>query len=217
LILAGAIGGGLWFTLSKKTEVSETLLQEYLPEDAQNAEQVTEEIQEDSGSEENAESQNQEETQPETKGVSDYKYAESQADVSFAETFWDTFKDGSLGVEISYPKNSVNVVKTESSITFLRKTGYIFKIQIIETALTEKEYWKFIKASSLNYKVTETTFREKSALFLELEDISEYPGDKYLVKDGDLIYEIWYATYSDNLTDDDAKRIDIMLNSLKFI
>jgi hypothetical protein len=130
---------------------------------------------------------------------------------------WDAFKDPTIGVEVNYPKNAVNVVKTETSLTFLRKNGYIFKIQVYETALDVAEYWKSIKANSLNYKVKETTFREETALFLELEDIAEYPGDRYLVKRGDFVYDVWYATYSKTLSDDDVKRVEIMLNSFKFL
>ncbi len=43
---------------------------------------------------------------------------------------------------------------------------------------------------------------------LKLEDFAQYPGDKYLVKKDDRIYDIWYATYSNTLADDDAKHQD---------
>lgn len=218
ILLVSIIGGVVWMTLNRNTEVDTTLLQEYLPPDAQPVTEQAElgkKINESSQPTTPPETQTQ--SQPQTKGVSDEKYAESQANVPFAETQWDTIKDGTIGIQLNYPKNAVNVIKTDSSITFIRKTGYIFKIQVAETALEVKEYWKLIKASSLNYKVKETTFKNKEALFLELEDFSEYPGDKYLVKHNDYIFDIWYATFSPTLSEDDAKRIDVILSSLEFI
>lgn len=209
------LAGIVWFSVSKKTDVSQQLLQEYLPQDAKpSLEQDLEKKIEQSISD----NLNPSETPPgETKGASDTKYAESQADVPFSDTYWDTVTNPNLGITLNFPKNTVNMINTETSTTFIRKNGYIFKVQLIESALTVEEYWKLIKASSLNYKVKETTFRNYPALFLELEDFSEYPGDRYLVKKGDFIYDIWYATYNKNLSDEDAKRIDIMLNSFKFI
>jgi len=167
--------------------------------------------------EENSNDSEKTESVPQVKGASDDKYAQSQADIPYSQTIWDTFKDPTVGIEVNYPQNTVNVVKTESSLTFLRKNGYIFKIQIYETAFDIDEYWKSVKANNLNYNVKKTTFRDEPALFLELEDITEFPGDRYIVKLNDYIYDIWYATYSKNLSDDDVKRVDIMLNSFKFL
>lgn len=213
--IVAIICGVIFYQFNKKTEVSQELLQQYLPKESQ--EQIQNQDLEKKINESSNSSNQSITSKPETKGASDQKYAESQADVGFKDTVWDIVKDPSFGIEISYPKNTANFIKTESSITFLRKSGYIFKIQLIETALNEKEYWKSVKATSLDYKIKETTFRDYPALFLELEDTSKYPGDKYLVKKGDFIYDIWYATFSDTLSDDDAKRTDIMLNSFKFL
>jgi hypothetical protein len=215
IIVVTAISGTIWFTLNRNTEIDTSLLQEYLPEETQLL--VEQEKLEKKIEDLPAQSQPEPKNSPETMGASDEKYAESQAEISFSETQWETIKDPIMGVQIEYPKNAVNIIKTDSSITLIRKTGYIFKIQITETALNITEYWKLIKASSLNYKVKETTFREKEALFLELEDFSDYPGDKYLVKHNNYIFDIWYATYSNTLSDDDARRIDVVLSSLKFI
>ncbi len=224
LFFVFALGGAGWYFLNRSTEVNTSLVQEYLPPESQQQLQQTQpEAQEKkidempAASQEPTPAQPSTPPQPETKGASDDKYAASQANVPFAETKWETLKDPTFGIEINYPVNAVNVIKTDSSITFIRKTGYVFKIQAIETGLDVKEYWKLIQTSSLKYKVKETTFRDRPALFLELEDFSEYPGDKYFVKYNDYILDIWYATYSNTLSDDDAKRIDIMLNSLKFI
>jgi len=217
LIITGVIGGSAWYFLNKKPQVNTQLVQQYLPADAASPNPESTDL-EEKKIEQSTESAaaDQPEATAQVQGASDSQYAESQADVPYAQTVWEIFKDPGVGIEINYPKNTVNAVKTESSITFLRKTGYIFKIQIYETALDINEYWKSIKANSLNYKIKETTFREKPALFLELEDITEYPGDRYLVKNGDYVYDIWYATYGNTVSDDDIKRIEIMLNSFKF-
>lgn len=219
LLIMGLIGGFTWYSFNKKAEVNEQLVQQYLPSDAKTpipTTQTQEEKKINESTNQNDNAENNKAT-PQVKGASDDKYAQSQADVPYSQTIWDTFKDPAIGIELNYPQNTVNVVKTESSLTFLRKNGYIFKIQIYETAFDIEEYWKSVKANNLNYNAKKTTFRDEPALFLELEDITEFPGDRYVVKRGDFVYDIWYATYSKNLADDDIKRIDIMLNSLKFL
>ncbi len=218
LLLMGCIGGLVWYSFNKKPEVSTQLIQEYLPPDAKTPSPTSAPQEEKKiDSSENKEQTTTPPSPTKVQGATDEKYIESQADVSYDETLWDAFKDPTIGVEINYPKNAVNVVKTETSLTFLRKTGYIFKVQVFETALDVNEYWKSIKANSLNYKIKETTFREEKALFLELEDMSDYPGDRYLIKRGDYVFDVWYATYSNTLSDDDMKRVEVMLNSFKFI
>lgn len=215
LIIVGGIAFAAMKFMGGETEVDPALLQEYLPEGAQPTEQTQQSS--DAG-----------QPKPEVQGASTQanapppqasgdKYAQSQADVSYTETRWETHRDPSFGVQFDYPINAANVVRTDTSITVIRKTGYIFKLQKIETALELDEYWTQIKARSLRYKVKETSFRELEAIFLELEDITDYPGDRYLVKNGEHVYDIWYATYSKSLADDDAKRVDVMLNSFKFI
>ncbi|PIP53424.1 hypothetical protein COX08_01060 [Candidatus Beckwithbacteria bacterium CG23_combo_of_CG06-09_8_20_14_all_34_8] len=220
LIIMGIIGGFAWYTFNKKPEVSTQLIQQYMPSDAKTPAPSAlpqEEKKINESNEENSNDSEKTESVPQVKGASDDKYAQSQADIPYSQTIWDTFKDPTVGIEVNYPQNTVNVVKTESSLTFLRKNGYIFKIQIYETAFDIDEYWKSVKANNLNYNVKKTTFRDEPALFLELEDITEFPGDRYIVKLNDYIYDIWYATYSKNLSDDDVKRVDIMLNSFKFL
>ncbi len=219
IVILGGIG---WHFLGGNAGVDESLVNQYIeggvptPTEEQKPPENQGESQTNSG---NSEDQVKGETSPPPAASSspDEKYANSQADVSFEDTQWEIHKDPTFGVSFDYPKNSSDLVKTDSSMTVIRKTGYIFKIQKIESALDLEEYWKQIKASSLNYKVKETKFRNLPTLALELEDITDYPGDRYLVKKDDYIYDIWYATYSKNLSDDDAKRVDVMLNSLQFI
>jgi hypothetical protein len=144
------------------------------------------------------------------------KFDQAQADVPFEQTVWDSFKEPIFGIEMEYPINAVNIIKTDSSITFIRKNGYIFKVQKVETALELEEYWKQIKATSLNYKVTPKDFAKQKSLHLELEDITDFPGDRYLVKMGDAIFDVWYATASEKFVQDDMKRVERMLSSVVF-
>jgi hypothetical protein len=144
------------------------------------------------------------------------KFDQAQADVPFEQTVWDKFKEPIFGIEMEYPINAVNIIKTDSSITFIRKNGYIFKVQKVDTALELEEYWKQIKATSLNYKVTPKDFAKQKALHLELEDITDFPGDRYLVKMGDAIFDVWYATASEKFVQDDMKRVERMLSSVVF-
>lgn len=144
------------------------------------------------------------------------KFDQAQADVAFDQTIWDTFKEPIFGLEMEYPINAVNIIKTDSSVTFIRKNGYIFKVQKVDTALELGEYWKQIKATSLNYKETPKDFAKQKALHLELEDITDFPGDRYLVKVGDAIFDVWYATASEKFGSDDMKRVERMLSSVVF-
>lgn len=144
------------------------------------------------------------------------KFDQAQADVPFEQTVWDKFKEPIFGIEMEYPINAVNIIKTDSSITFIRKNGYIFKVQRVDTALELEEYWKQIKATSLNYKVSPKDFAKQKALHLELEDITDFPGDRYLVKMGDAIFDVWYATASEKFVQDDMKRVERMLSSVVF-
>ncbi len=216
LLVLGGVGVGMFFFMNGQTEVDPELVRNYLPEAEQPAPEQSmlpnEEIvaDADSGSVQGAATS--------TSPPGNNNFEQAHADVAYGETRWDTHKNPQLGVQFDYPSNSANVVRTDTSVTVLRKTGYIFKIQHIETALDLDDYWNQIKARNLMHRVSETTFRDLPALFLELDDQTDYPGNRYLVKRGEnRIYDIWFATTSANLSDDDAKRIDIILNSFKFI
>jgi hypothetical protein len=141
----------------------------------------------------------------------------AQAEVTFDETVWEDFNDPTFGIMLQYPKNAVKPVRTDSNVTFIRKTGYLFKIQRIETSLTVDEYWKQIKSTSLNYTESEDTFKGKKALKLTLEDAADYPGNRYLIREGGFVYDIWYATKTAAFTDDDLARVEKMLASLSII
>lgn len=141
----------------------------------------------------------------------------SQADISFEQCVWEEFNDPSFGVMLQFPKNAVKAIRTDSNITFVRKTGYLFKIQRIETSLSLDDYWKQIKPTSLNFAVVSDTFKGKPSLKLSLEDLTDYPGDRIMVKEGGFIYDVWYATPSNSFTQDDMQRVEKMLASLSIV
>ncbi len=217
VLVIGGVAAGAFFFLNGQTTVDPELIKNYLPEGQSQSEQATPTSQAEVAPE-IADSENGSVQGAATStSPPGNNFEQSNADVAYGETRWDTHKNPQLGVQFDYPSNSANVVRTDTSVTVLRKTGYIFKIQYVKTALDLKDYWNQIKARNLVYKSSETTFRDLPALFLELDDQSDYPGNRYLVKKDDVIYDIWYAINSSNLSDDDAKRIDIILNSFKFL
>jgi hypothetical protein len=133
------------------------------------------------------------------------------------QTVWETLTDPIFGIELQYPKNAVVLNRTDSNITFLRDSGYLFKLQQIETSLALEDYWEQIKATTLDYTVEKTSFKKNKALHLTLEGISEFPGNRYLIASGDFIYDVWYASESEKFTEDDIKRVQKMLESLTFL
>lgn len=141
----------------------------------------------------------------------------SQQDIKFEQAVWEEYKDTAFGIVLQYPKNAVKVIRTDSNVTFIRKTGFLFKVQRIQTTYSVDEYWKQVKSTSLNYSAESEKFKGNVALKLSLEDVTDYPGDRYLVKMGEFIYDIWYATPSNNFTADDIKLADKMLASLSIV
>jgi hypothetical protein len=141
----------------------------------------------------------------------------SQKDFTLEQTVWTELKEPIFGIKVTYPQNVIKLTHSESNITFLRKEGYIFRVQKVETGLEPAEYWKQIKATNLNYSDSEVDFKGKKAIYLQLEEMTKYPGDRYLVKIGKVIYDVWYATPSNSFSKDDVERAKKMLDSLEFI
>lgn len=137
--------------------------------------------------------------------------------VPFEQTIWETLREPTFGIKLQYPGNAAKLLHTPSNVTFLRQDGYIFKIQKIETALAPEKYWEQIKATSLNYKDSKSTFLDREAVYLELQDVTDYPGNRYLVREGNFIYDIWYATEGNKFSADDIKRANYMLDSLTLL
>jgi len=141
----------------------------------------------------------------------------SQKDIPIGQTVWAPFNEPMFGITLEYPQNTVKLNRSESNVTFVRKDGYIFRIQKIDTGLNLDDYWKQIKPTNMNYSVEEETFKGNKALFLQLQEITKYPGDRYLVKVGEAIFDIWYATPSQIFNKDDIERAKRMLDTLTFV
>jgi len=137
-------------------------------------------------------------------------------DLPFDQTSWAQFDDPILGFRISYPIDLVEKLHTGSSITFLRKQGFLLKIQKSNSTSSLQDFWETQKDTGLSYDTQPTKLRSYDALHLILLDSSDYPGNRYLVKNQDSIYDIWYATQSDKFPPDDFKRVQKMLDSFAF-
>lgn len=137
--------------------------------------------------------------------------------ISFEETKWEVFRDEFLGLQIEYPGNAIDILHTGNTITFLRKEGYLFKAQRLQTDKTLEEYWDSIKANGLQYKVEKTKLNIDEALHLVLDESVEFPGNRYLLKKNGFIYDLWYAVPNPAFDDADMKRVDKMMESLRFL
>lgn len=137
--------------------------------------------------------------------------------IPFEETKWEVFRDEFLGLQIEYPGNAIDILHTGNTITFLRKEGYLFKAQRLQTDKTLEEYWDSIKASGLQYKVEKTKLNIDDALHLVLEESVEFPGNRYLLKKNGFVYDLWYAVPNSAFDEADMKRVDKMMESLRFL
>lgn len=137
--------------------------------------------------------------------------------VTFEETKWEVFRDEFLGFQIEYPGNAADLLHTGNTITFLRKEGYLFKMQRLQSSKTLEEYWESVKDTGLTYKVEKEKIGIQNALHLILEEEVDFPGNRYLLKINDHIYDLWYATPNPAFDDGDMKRVEYMLSKMRFI
>lgn len=149
--------------------------------------------------------------------VPDGIVADKNSEASFDETEWADYDDNNLGIRVSYPANVTERLHTSSSITFLRKESYIFKISRRTTELELDEYWESIKEDSYSYEIEEVEFRGYPALRLTLAEEAEFPGDRILIKAGEYIYDVWYASDVDVYGQDDVDRAAEMVDSLRIL
>lgn len=193
------IGGLVSLRLASKPKVDQQLVENYLNEQGQVAG-----IQSKDPSLQSSSSKANE-------GVDKY------AEVPFDQTEWEHFRDDIFGIQLEFPIGLVERMHNTSTITFLRKDSYIFRVQKTESALELEAYWEQNKSNSLNYISSPVELKGKPALYLKLEDQASYPGDRYLIKNGTSVYDIWLATPSDKFSVDDVKRAEHMLSSLTFL
>lgn len=146
------------------------------------------------------------------------KYKEAYADLPFAETAWSSYSDNEMGISLEYPKNTSYKLKPVGStnIWFLRKTGYLLKIEKLTGQYTLGEVRDGIVASA-KYKSENVVVRGNSTIHLVLEDDLPIKGNIYLTSVNNAIYKIWYKTFLPGENPDDEARVRKMLDSLDFV
>lgn len=146
------------------------------------------------------------------------KFKEAFVDAPFEDTFWADYTDSEYGISMSYPKNTSYKyipVSSNSTVWFMRKNGYLMKIDRFETAQTLEEFYAAQK-TDIAYKMENATFKGFSAIHLIQDEYLEVRGNIYYLKVGDVIYKIWYKTYQNNENPDDEQRVQKMLDSITF-
>jgi hypothetical protein len=140
------------------------------------------------------------------------RYAELPID----QTKWQGFEDPFYGIKFLYPANVAEKQKNGNGIALLRKDGYLFKFQQIPTKLSLKEYWDQNQNKEIKYQQENINFQGKPALKLTTTDESDYPGEKYLVKNGEAILDLWFPVASDKYSADDLERVKKLKDSIIF-
>lgn len=136
------------------------------------------------------------------------------AEVSYDQLEWDKYSNLSLGIEVSYPANAIERLQGSNSVTFLRKDSYIFKVQIIDSSLDLEDFWTTRQDPSVKTDTIAETFKDKPALHVIPLTPTEYPGERYLIKQANSIVEVWFALEGGGFTSDEAKMAQTMLESL---
>lgn len=146
------------------------------------------------------------------------KYKEAYADAPFEETAWANYTDPEIGISIDYPKNTSYRLKPVASNTlwFLRKDGFLLKIEKITTDKTLEEISTEISAD-VKYISESVVIRDRPAMHLVLQEHLPVRGNIYLSKYDGGVYKIWYKTFLPNEDLDDQKRVVKMLDTLDFI
>lgn len=191
-ILAG--GGLVSYQLTSTPKVNESLVEEYMQESVES--KVL-----------GIESQSK---------VPDGIVADKHSTASLDETKWAKYDDPIIGIRLDYPANVTERLHSSSSITFLRKDSYIFKLTYYTSDEELTDFWEKIKDKGVAYSSEEVLFKSKPALLLSLQEEIEYPGNRYLVKVNDKIFDIWFATPSEAYEADDIARVERMLKGVSF-
>ncbi len=146
------------------------------------------------------------------------KYKEAYVDLPYEDTAWVNYKDPEIGISIDYPKNTSYRLKPvgSSNLWFLRKDGYLLKIEKIETEKTLDGFAAEI-SKDIQYESENMVIRGRPAVHMVLAEELPVTGNIYLSKYETGIYKIWYKTYKDDSDPDDQKRVQKMLDSLDFL
>lgn len=189
LLFVLSSGGIVSYNLIKKPEVDQALVDDFL--------------------------QNQGQIQGATTGRT--PKVDRYAEVAFDDSQWKNFNDPIYGIAFDYPENVVEKQKNGNGVAFLRKDGFLFKFQQIITPDTLEQYWNKNKDDGEIYTAVETKFRGRDAVSLSLKEKTDYSGNRYLVKVGDGILDIWYTTDDVHFNEDDIKRTKRIIDSINFL
>ncbi len=146
------------------------------------------------------------------------KYKEAYVDAPYEETTWLNYQDPEIGISIDYPKNTSYRLKPVGSnnVWFLRKDGFLLKIEKVETALSLDEYAAEM-SKNIQYQQEKLVIRGKDTIHMILDEDLPVKGNIYLSKYDNGIFKIWYKTFESSEDVDDQKRVQKMLDTLDFI
>jgi hypothetical protein len=139
-------------------------------------------------------------------------YLESQADLPFAATVWETATDPDYGIIYDYPKNTSNRVRTDTNLFVIRKDSYLVKItRDTLPANGTLDTWQTANQDSMSsYRFAKGTFKGQPAWIGQAAKL----GTVTVIKNQAQILEIYTPLIT--ATTDDGKRQARILDSLQF-
>ena len=143
-------------------------------------------------------------------------YKESQADIPFDKTEWDTLTDTDFGISLTYPKNASNIERVigGSNIWLLRKQGYLMKFSMVDLAgQTPTDWWDSVKDGYSDKDVSVGKFKTLPAHIIKTPVPNATSGTTYAVERNGFITEIWIK--DEPPTTDDGQRLAKMTASLQ--
>lgn len=146
------------------------------------------------------------------------RHPEAYVDLPFSDTQWEAYQAPDMGVKINYPKNISFRWRPVGSdyLWFLRKDGYLLKIEKIGGSQSLDSVSANV-SKGIKYKADNKTIRGLPTIHLTLQEEMPVKGNVYLVQFEGFIYKIWYRTFEPGENDDDAQRVNKMLESLDFV
>ncbi len=146
------------------------------------------------------------------------KYKEAYIDMPFADTVWDNMSNPSFGIKLSYPRSTSYKFQSVdgNSVIFLRKDGYLMKIEKIAFAAPLDQYITNSFKTNVGYMTEITTIKKTPAVLLTQNEQLAVNGNIYLYKpDNNTIIKIWYKTFAKDEDRDDKQRVAKMLDSIE--
>jgi len=147
------------------------------------------------------------------------QYTTANATLPYSKTQWKVLDNFVFNFQIQYPLNTSALVRNAAGdqIWFLRRDGYMMKINILQSKESLMDYYNALQNTS-EYSMSKVTFAKKNALLLQ-GNYSQMtiPSNQYIVANKGTIFDIWYEIYDPKKYPDDVTRISQMLQSFAFI